>query len=483
MDTEMEDSNEKKKQNRFLTTRQIRYAAATAIVLLSLLGLSAAFVIRVYFMTESSCYEDLAVTTEDAITDLETKFRSDRTTLRVMAGLIGNADDIASLEVSGYLTNYDINSMITQIGMLLPGDVLVNSKGRRTKTDGEISFEAESKQGEHISRLQAAGANPANQVIRNYVPIRKDGICIGVLYSSASPSSIAKAWLPSIYNKKGSCYVVDRKTGEVLINTSSDPISNIRDIDFIQTDAAYAKDGTVSNILDGKKGYSVFSSQLASEKFYMCYLPFSIEDWEMVVFVPESAVFSAVDPIRNWMYLLIASVAVIVLLYALWLIREIRAALADAEQKANIDVLTGLPNRNRYEGYLKTLEGSRDKLICLYIDANGLHELNNSKGHFAGDQMLRFIADTLKVEFGGEHIYRIGGDEFIVFLSDKTETEVEHCLKNFNDALQRNDYHAAVGTSEYEGGMSVDHLIEHAEKAMYESKQKYYEQLGKVMRV
>ena len=31
--------------------------------------------------------------------------------------------------------------------------------------------------------------------------------------------------------------------------------------------------------------------------------------------------------------------------------------------------------------------------------------------------------------------------------------------------------------------MSVDHLIEHAEKAMYESKQKYYEQLGKVMRV
>ena len=74
--------------------RQLRYAVATALVLLSLLGLTAGFVVQVYLNTESACYEDLAVSTEDAITDLESNLRSDRTMLRVMAGLIGTTDDI-----------------------------------------------------------------------------------------------------------------------------------------------------------------------------------------------------------------------------------------------------------------------------------------------------------------------------------------------------------------------------------------------------
>ena len=96
-----------------------------------------------------------------------------------------------------------------------------------------------------------------------------------------------------------------------------------------------------------------------------------------------------------------------IIIYAIWLIREVRASINDTEKKANIDVLTGLPNRNRYEAYLKSLNGSSERLMCLFIDVNGLHELNNTKGHFAGDQMLRFIADTLKVLFSSEHIYRI----------------------------------------------------------------------------
>lgn len=80
------------------------------------------------------------------------------------------------------------------------------------------------------------------------------------------------------------------------------------------------------------------------------------------------------------------------------------------------------------------------------------------------------------------HLYRIGGDEFVVFLSDKTEDEVNGYLVDFNETLQRNDYHAAVGICVYEEGMSVNQLIGNAEKNMYEAKQKYYQEIGKVMR-
>ncbi len=476
-------AKDKKNSSGTFTPRQVRYAVSTAIVLISLLLISAAFVVNVYFSTENSCYEDLAVETEDAIADLEDNLRSDRTMLRVIAGLIANSGDIDSIEVSGYLANYNVNSMITQMGVLLPGDELMSSGGHRVSVQGKLSFAEEAEKGEHISGQQPSGTNSNTQVIRSYVPIRKDGECIGLLFSASSPSNISKAWLPDLYGRKGYCYVVDRKTGEVIINTSSDQLKDIRDIPFTQTDAGYTKENAVDDILGGRKGYSVFSSGSTNENLYMCYLPFSIENWEMVVFVPESSVFSEVAPIRKWVYTMIAAACLIIVIYALWLAREIRASIADTEMRANIDVLTGLQNRNRYEAYLRELEGSDEKLTCLYIDANGLHDLNNSKGHFAGDQMLRFIADTLKIQFSDGHIYRIGGDEFVVFQSGKTEEEINECLVNFHEALQRNDYHAAVGTCVYGFGMSVEQLIKNAEKEMYEAKHKYYEKIGKVIRL
>ena len=478
-----EEKNEIKVKKKIFSDRQKRYAIATGLLLLTLLAFSVTFVLHIYLITESSCYDALAIETEDAIAELESNFRNDRTTLRVMAGLIGNVGDLDSMEVSGYLSNYEVNSLITQIGILLPGDELIPTNGHKVSVKGKLSFEAESAQGEHITGVQPSGRNSNATVIRNYVPIKRDGELEGMLFSEASPGSIAKSWIPALYDKKGYCYVVSRKTGEIIINTAPDKIEDINDISFTQTDKAYTREDTIRNILDGKKGYSVFRSEIASENLYMCYLPFSLEDWEMVVFVPESAVFSAVAPITKDIYILLCAVALDLVLYALWLAGEIRRSIADTERRANIDVLTGLQNRNRYEAYIKELEGAKEKTTCLYIDANGLHELNNSKGHYAGDQMLRFIADTLKIQFGNEHTYRIGGDEFVVFQADKSEEEMNKCLERFNEALQRNDYHAAVGTCVYGFGMSVDQLIKNAEKEMYEAKQKYYESIGKVMRV
>ena len=134
----------KGKKKIFFASHQLRYIIATTIVLLSLFGFSTAFILRVYFMTESACYEQLAVETENAIVGLETNLRSDRTMLRVIAGLIGNANDIESLEVSGYLSNYDVNSLITQIGILLPENELLFAKGHQNNSDETLNFDLES---------------------------------------------------------------------------------------------------------------------------------------------------------------------------------------------------------------------------------------------------------------------------------------------------------------------------------------------------
>lgn len=63
-------------------------------------------------------------------------------------------------------------------------------------------------------------------------------------------------------------------------------------------------------------------------------------------------------------------------------------------------------------------------LSCVYVDVNGLHELNNASGHEKGDQMLQTVALELQGRFGRDNCYRTGGDEFVAFVQDEPETAV-----------------------------------------------------------
>ena len=477
-------SGDKIKINNFLKRRQFRYLIGTVVVIASLLGMALGFGYWMYSITENSCYVRLKSETQGAVSAFETKLRNDRTMLRIIASQIQNEEDLESLETNGYLANYNINSQVTQIYMLLPNNDLIAAKGRRSNFDDELDFNSEDALKDHICAAVTDDMTSYGTKIRNFVQIREGGYCIGLLFSEGTAAGLAQAWMPDIYDKKGYLYVVNRKTGEVIMDTSPyTSITDINDLSFRQVNKGSTKAETIDSIMAGKSGYAVFSSKAASETLYMCYLPFDIEDWEMVVVVPESAAFSAVAPVQNKIYLLVAVVFIILLIYMLWLLNEFRESIADAEEKANTDVLTGLQNRNRFEAFIGKTDALKEKLACIYIDANGLHDLNNSRGHSAGDQMLRFIADTLKVEFGGDNIYRIGGDEFVLFKADKTEKDLEEGLAGFMEALARNNYHAAVGICTYESGLDMDKLIKSAESKMYEAKRRYYEETGKDMRV
>ena len=63
---------------------------------------------------------------------------------------------------------------------------------------------------------------------------------------------------------------------------------------------------------------------------------------------------------------------------------------------SEIDMLTGVRNRNSYEQNLSIYPSlCKKNLSCIFADLNGLHELNNTKGHEAGDKMLQFVAGKL----------------------------------------------------------------------------------------
>ena len=86
------------------------------------------------------------------------------------------------------------------------------------------------------------------------------------------------------------------------------------------------------------------------------------------------------------------------------------------------DLLTGLRNRNAFERKTPVhADGCAYSLHCIYLDANGLHEINNAQGHASDDAMLEFIGTAMQEEFGESSTYRIGGDEFVAFTPTKAQ--------------------------------------------------------------
>ena len=147
--------------------------------------------------------------------------------------------------------------------------------------------------------------------------------------------------------------------------------------------------------------------------------------------------------------------------------------------------MTGLGNRVAFEQELANIETALDAELGLFlIDVNGLKELNDTRGHEAGDGLLRAVAQRLRqcVDSSAGRLYRVGGDEFVILLRDE-ELRSRDELKEKLTRAQSNA--ASLSGREYAISFSVGYaessttpfplLYKVADKAMYQQKQLYYE--------
>ena len=150
--------------------------------------------------------------------------------------------------------------------------------------------------------------------------------------------------------------------------------------------------------------------------------------------------------------------------------------LNKTELVATTDSLTGVLNRVAYKSDLMALEKEIvNDFSCIYVDVNELHIINNQFGHATGDQMLIYIANTLKEVFYGHKVYRMGGDEFLVFCKNADQSVVEKSIEIFLDKLKLRDYHVSVGLSFRTQKQDTEEMVREAELRMYEAKAEYYQ--------
>lgn len=153
---------------------------------------------------------------------------------------------------------------------------------------------------------------------------------------------------------------------------------------------------------------------------------------------------------------------------------------------ANTDMLTKLKNRNAYLVDTKNMcaiGAARESCIML-ADLNGLKSANDTYGHEAGDLYIKCMANALKAACaGGEIVYRVGGDEFVVIIrssnSKMIATYKDSLKSEFKKATEKCSFSAsyAIGHAIVDGNGDDAFEIAYtqADDEMYKDKKKFYE--------
>ena len=156
------------------------------------------------------------------------------------------------------------------------------------------------------------------------------------------------------------------------------------------------------------------------------------------------------------------------------------------ENQANNDFLTGLYNRMRCEQDLGRYIAKAQAVNCegalLYIDLDDFKHINDGLGHQYGDVLLKAISHSFQRIEGIENsCYRMGGDEFIVIISEAVYPQMERILRDIDSIfskpwfLKGEDYYCtmSMGIACFPSdGNSVDDLIRKADMALMTAKRR-----------
>jgi len=156
------------------------------------------------------------------------------------------------------------------------------------------------------------------------------------------------------------------------------------------------------------------------------------------------------------------------------------------EDIAHYDALTHLPNRvllaDRMQQAMAHTQRSEQILAVAFLDLDGFKAVNDQYGHGVGDKLLITLAQRMKNSLReGDTLARIGGDEFVVVLTNLNHTSDCHplltrLLQAAAEPLQLDgmllEVSASIGVTLYpQDGSDAEQLLRHADQAMYLAKQ------------
>lgn len=143
--------------------------------------------------------------------------------------------------------------------------------------------------------------------------------------------------------------------------------------------------------------------------------------------------------------------------------------------KVYIDPVTNCLNRQAFNEAIENQFFEYKASAMMFVDADHFKEINDTKGHQYGDQVLKFIASTLtECTRESDLVCRYGGEEFIIYLPDGAVDVAVSLADRIHQSLLSNpefDVTVSIGITNSIINENIDDVISRADKALYKAKQ------------
>jgi diguanylate cyclase len=170
-------------------------------------------------------------------------------------------------------------------------------------------------------------------------------------------------------------------------------------------------------------------------------------------------------------------------------IRQLRDSLAEAQDAANHDALTGLPNRRaldtRLAAAVETARETGRPFAVAICDIDHFKNFNDRFGHQIGDEVIKFVATSLAKD-GDERLFaaRYGGEEFVVLFEGSTAKQAGAEVDRIRAAIAARDLKVnatgqTLGRLTFSAGIAELHkedeegasaMLKRADLALYDAK-------------
>lgn len=426
---------------------------------------------------------------------------------------------------------YDINPLFS-LGLIVldpSGKALTDypaMKGRLDRSYSDREYFRQAMRGEFVIGRPVMGRNSKVPVLPMAIPLKDaSGMVHGVLVGISALRS--PNFLEALYSTH-----VGAKGGLVLVSPRDKLFIGASDADIALNPTPPEGSQTLQDkAMKGWRGVGMGVRDGVEELAAVASVPSS--GWFVVVRMPASEVFAPLSGLhrfilRNTAYMVPLFFLFIVLLVR-YLLRPLRHAAEHADRMtrdeipleplpvvrndevghlthafnrvlskliesrselhhiAHHDSMTGLPNRqllaDRMRLALARAHRIKGRVAVLFLDLDGFKPVNDEMGHEAGDAALTEVAARLQNTLRREDtLARVGGDEFVVLLSDlngnaasTAELVAGKCLDVFQQPFiirgQPRKLGTSIGISVGSGNCAVDELLVAADRAMYQAKQ------------
>ena len=164
------------------------------------------------------------------------------------------------------------------------------------------------------------------------------------------------------------------------------------------------------------------------------------------------------------------------------LLLEVQTKQIQTEEKAYVDGLTGVYNRNKFDEVfyeeMVRIQRYPTKLSIAIIDIDRFKKCNDTYGHLIGDEVLIMIAKKINTTIRSTDLFaRWGGEEFVILFKETSAEEAKIVSKNLKDEIQKLQHQiagnltASFGITQYIKGDTMESIFKRCDDALYIAKE------------